>query len=325
MSNIFHKRETIKPYEYPQLLQFVDAIDNSFWTHRKFDFTVDIQDFHTDLTEVEKEVIKRAILCVSHVENSVKSFFGRLDMRLPKPEVSFVGAKFSANEVTHSISYAHLLDLLGLNDEFSKLMEVPAMMDRTEYLKKYLSGISSRSDKEFTKSLILFTLLVENISLFAVFLIISSFKKYKQKIKTVAKVIASTGREENLHALFGSTLIKIIKQENPEWFDEEMEQKIRRNIRKSIEAENKVLDWIFEKGELDFLSKDEVKEYLKSRANNSLELVDYSPEYELDKSLLKKSNFMGPMLEASNDFDFFDQRAGDYDKNKPFNIDNIFG
>lgn len=323
--SIFDKRETIRPYEYPELMQFVDAIDNSFWTVRKFDFQSDLTDFHTELTEVEQEAIKRTMLAISHVENSVKSFFGRLDMRMPKPEVSFVGSKFAANETTHSISYGHLLDLLGLDGEFSKLMEVPAIADRTNYLKKYLSGVNSRSNQEFTKSLILFTLLVENISLFALFLIMSSFKKYRQKIKTVAKVITATGREENIHALFGATLIKIIRKENPEWFDEEMVNKIRRNIRKAVEAETKVLDWIFEKGELDFLSKDEIKEYLKSRANNSLQLLDYDPEYEIDSKLLSKSKFMDIMLNASNDFDFFDQRASEYDKNKPFNVENIFG
>ena len=325
MSNIFEKREEIRPYEYPQLMKFVDAIDDSFWTVRKFDFSKDIEEFNTELNDVEREFIKRSMLAISQIENTVKSFFGRLDLRLPKAEISFVGAKLAANEVTHSISYARLLDLLGLDDEFKHLVEVSAMKDRLEYLRKYLGGLTSRSNKEFTKSVILFTLTVENISLYAPFLNMASTKRYKQKLKTVGKVISATAREELIHSKFGAALINIIKEENPDWFDADMEAKIRRNIRKAVDAEDKVLDWIFELGEPDYLSKAEVKEYLKSRANDSLNLIGYSSEYELDSKLLEKSDFMDVMLLATPDFDFFDERSTDYDKNRAFDVNDVFG
>ena len=50
-------------------------------------------------------------------------------------------------------------------------------------------------------------------------------------------VVNATSKEEAIHAQFGAELIKIIKHENPEWFDQEMEDKIRRNIRKALTAE----------------------------------------------------------------------------------------
>ena len=153
--SIFEPRENIKPYEYPFLLDFVNAIDDSFWTVRKFDFQRDVMDFNYNLSYAERSFCERGMLAISQVENTVKSFFGRLDMRLPKPEISFVGSKFSANETTHSLAYSECLEVLGLNDNFKELLEVPAMKGRVAYLKKYLSGLYSRSDKEFTKSLIL--------------------------------------------------------------------------------------------------------------------------------------------------------------------------
>jgi hypothetical protein len=71
-------------------------------------------------------------------------------------------------------------------------MEVPAMQGRIEYLKKYTKGLNSRSNKEFIKSHILFTMLTENISLYMPFLNMSAVKKYRQKMKTVGKVIQAT-------------------------------------------------------------------------------------------------------------------------------------
>ncbi len=46
---IFDKRISYKPFEYPEVLQFVDAINKSFWVHSEIDFTADVQDFHSNL------------------------------------------------------------------------------------------------------------------------------------------------------------------------------------------------------------------------------------------------------------------------------------
>jgi ribonucleoside-diphosphate reductase beta chain len=324
--NIFEPRHTIKPYEYPELIDFAQAIIDSHWQVKEFQtqLKTDMLDFNTKLTSVEKEAVKRAMLAISHVEHAVKTFWARLDMRMDKPEISFVGSTFGGNEVVHSFAYAELLKQLGLDDDFSHLMEIHSIADRTKYLKKYLEGMSSRSNKEFTKSLILFTLLVENVSLFSQFLIISSFSKYHNKLKTIHKIINATAREEIIHGKFGSHLVNIIRRENPEWFDQEMEDKIRRNARKAFLAEMKVLDWIFEMGDLEFMPRIAVNEFLKSRFNNSLELIGYAPEFETDSELLEKSDYLTNMLTATADFDFFDQRSVDYSKGLDYNEDSLF-
>jgi ribonucleoside-diphosphate reductase beta chain len=324
--NIFEPRHTIKPYEYPELVTFAEAIIDSHWQVKEFrsQLRTDQLDFNTKLSDVEREAVKRSMLAISHVEHAVKTFWARLDMRIDKPEVAFVGSTFAGNEVVHSFAYSELLKQLGLDDDFKTLMDIPAISDRTKYLKKYLEGVNSRSNKEFTKSLILFTLLVENVSLFSQFLIISAFSKYNNKLKTIHKIINATAREEIIHGKFGGTLVNIIKRENPEWFDDEMEDKIRRNARKAFQAEMKVLDWIFEHGELDFLPRSAVNEFLKLRFNESLVLIGYTPEYEVDDSQLQYSDYLTNMLISTTDFDFFDQRSIDYAKGMDYNVDSLF-
>lgn len=326
MQNIFEPRHTIKPYEYPELIQYAQAIIDSHWQVKEFasQLKLDMLEFNNSLTDTEKEAAKRSMLAISHVEHAVKTFWARLDMRMDKPEISFVGSSFAGNEVVHSFAYAELLKELGLDEDFEGLMDIPAIRDRTKYLKKYLEGINSRSNIEFTKSLILFTLLVENVSLFSQFLIISSFSKYKNRLKTIHKIINATAREEIIHGKFGSALVNIIRRENPEWFDADMEEKIRRNARKAFQAEMKVLDWIFEKGELDFLSRNSVNEFLKLRFNNSLQLIGYDSEFETDDKLLENSDYLTNMLLATADFDFFDQRSVDYAKGNDYSEDSLF-
>ena len=84
-------------------------------------------------------------------------------------------------------------------------------------------------------------------------------------------------KEEDIHGNFGSELINIIKEENPEWFDEDFQKLIYSACNKAYEAECKILDWVFEKGELQFLPKDVIKEFIKKRFNDSFCLLYTSP------------------------------------------------
>ena len=88
--NIFEKRISLKPYEYPQLYDYVPAIRHSYWIHSEFNFTSDIQDFKTHLSEIEKSAIKNAMLAISQIEVAVKSFWGDMYHKIPKPEVGAV-------------------------------------------------------------------------------------------------------------------------------------------------------------------------------------------------------------------------------------------
>ena len=118
----------------PELYDYVDAIRHSYWIHSEFNFTSDIQDFKTHLTGVEKNAIKNAMLAISQIEVAVKSFWGDIYHRIPKPEIGSVGATFAESEVRHTDAYSHLLEILGLNTEFKNLKKNPVIMKRVRYL-----------------------------------------------------------------------------------------------------------------------------------------------------------------------------------------------
>ena len=70
MSDLFEKRINYKPFEYPEVIQFIDVINKTFWVHTEVDFTADIQDFKTNLTDKEREVVKRSLLSIAQVKVS---------------------------------------------------------------------------------------------------------------------------------------------------------------------------------------------------------------------------------------------------------------
>ena len=150
----------------------------------------------------------------------MKTFWGDLYHRLPKPEIGSVGYTFAESEVRHHDAYSHLLEILGLNDEFEKIRDIPELMQRVDYLTKSVNWLVPKAIKIIRLSILLFSLFIEHVSLFSQFLIIMSFNKYRNIFKGNSNVIEATSKEEQIHGLFGIELIKVIREERPEWFDQ---------------------------------------------------------------------------------------------------------
>jgi ribonucleoside-diphosphate reductase beta chain len=323
--DIFKKRVQLKPYEYPELYEYVSAIRHSYWIHTEFNFVGDVQNFKVNVDEKERNAIKNAMLAIAQIEVAVKTFWGDIYKRIPKPEVGAVGATFAESEVRHTDAYAHLLEILGLNEVFKTINEIPALMKRVHYLEKALANARSEEDRDYSESILLFSLFIEHVSLFSQFLIIMSFNKHKNLFKGMSNAVEATSKEEQIHGLFGIDLINIIKTEHPEWFDEEFENEVIKVCHEAFESEQQVVDWIFEKGELDFLPKAVVVEFIKERFNKSLQSIGIRKIFDTDTKLLKESDWFYDEVIATKHGDFFNKKSINYNKkSKSITSDDLF-
>jgi ribonucleoside-diphosphate reductase beta chain len=237
-----------------------------------------------------------------------------LGERFPKPEFEQVGVTFGESEVRHADAYSHLLQVLSLNDDFALLLQNPVIQGRVDYLTKYLKGAASNSDENYTLTLALFSIFIENVSLFSQFAIIKSFNKYKNVLKDIDNVVQATQKEETIHALLGVQMIKYVQEEFPEWFNEDFYNKIYRASKKAYEAESKIIDWIFEEGELDFISKDVLKEYIKQRFNESVAMIGGEPVFEIDQDKVAELAWFEDEIYAEVNTDFFYKKPVTYSK-----------
>ena len=323
--NIFRKRRNLKPYEYPNLNEYVDAIRHSYWVHTEFNFTSDIQDIKVNLNQAERTAVTRAMLAISQIEVSVKTFWGKIYDRMPKPEIGNVGATFAESEVRHADAYSNLLNLIGLNDEFENMMDVPAIRKRIKYLERTISGSRGIENKEYFESIILFSMFIENVSLFSQFLVMLSFNKHKNYLKGISNAVEATSKEEDIHAKFGFDLVNTIKKENPEWWTEELQEDIIDSTIDAFDAEVGVIDWIFEDGDLDFLTKEETIEFVKDRFNRSLNAIGIKPFFSTDEKLLESTEWFEDEILTTKHTDFFNKRSINYSKKqKSITEDDLF-
>ena len=323
--SIFDRRINYKPFEYPGILQFTDAINKSFWVHNEIDFTADTQDFHSHLDYAEKTAIKHSLLAIAQVEVAVKSFWGDLYKHFPKPEFNGLGATFAECEFRHSEAYSRLLEVLGYNDEFEKLIEVSVIRERIDYLNAALKDAKSEDRKKYVVSLILFSILIENVSLFSQFAIILSFTRFKGYMKNVSNIIAWTSVDEQIHANAGIYIVNKVREEFPDFFDAETLAFIRETVEHSIEVESRILDWIFVEGEIETVNKKDLLNFMKFRVDDSMKKINLNPIFNISYEEYKPMVWFEEEVFANSLDDFFAKRPVDYTKHdKSITADDLF-
>lgn len=315
---IFEKRYNYKPFEYPDVMHFVDSMNSSFWVHKEIDFTADIQDFKSNLTETEQEVVKRSLLSIAQVEIGVKLFWGNLYQYFPKPEFNNLGATFAECEVRHGEAYARLLEVLGYNHDFENLLAIPVFRKKLQ-----LIDDSLYSDQDIVSKLLFFTIVIENSSLFSQFANILSFTRFKGYLKNTSNIIAWTSIDEQNHADAGVYILNKLDSEGH--INDEVKQRMANDVRKYIAFESELLDWIYEKGELDFFSKEDMLNFMKYRVDESLKKIGIPALFDISAEQYDAMKWFDEDIFANELDDFFAKRPTAYTKHdKSIHAEDLF-
>ena len=322
---IFEEQLSRKPNHYPWTEEFIEAMHNGFWTDKEFSFTSDIQDFKVNLNETEKEIIVRTLSAIGQIEVAVKKFWAKLGYNLQHPSLTDLGYVMANVEVIHNNAYERLLKVLGLEEIFEENLKLDFIEGRVNYLRKYTHRFYKDSKKQYVYALILFTLFVENVSLFSQFYVINWFNRYKNVLKDTGQQVKYTRNEENIHALAGIKIINTIREEHPDLFDEELQAKIIQESQAAFTAESKLVDWMVNGYEEKGLNAAILKEFIKNRINESLTQIGFNEAFEVDKELLGDTVWFEEELLGNNATDFFHSRPVEYSKNsQTFDADDLF-
>lgn len=320
MSNIFTEQVARKPDKYPWTSDFINAMWAGHWTPNEFNFRSDIQNFKTELSPKEQEIVTKTLSAIGQIEIAVKKFWAKIGDHLPHPSITDMGLVMAQVEVIHNRAYEKLLDVLGLTDAFENNLKIDVITKRVKYLKKYLEKNYQDDKKQFVYALILFTLFVENVSLFSQFYIILWFNRYKNVLKDTAQQVHYTTKEEDIHAKIGIKLVNTIRKECPELFDDELKNKIETEAKEAFGAESKIIDWILGDFSDERINSHTVKQYIKHRINKSMVEIGYSVIYnDISEEDIRDFEWMDEESTANMATDFFFQRPIEYQK-----INDIF-
>lgn len=321
--SIFDEQISRKPNKYPWADEFSDTMHDGFWTVREFSFSSDVQDFKVALNDSEREIIIKTLSAIGQIEIAVKKFWAKLGDNLPHPSISDLGFVLANTEVIHNRAYEKLISVLGLEDVFEENLKLDIINGRVNYLQKYNHKYYKDSKKQYVYAIILFSLFIENVSLFSQFYIILWFGRFRNVLKDTTQQVNYTKNEELIHAKVGIKIINTIKAECPELFDDELENRILHEAGEAFKAESKIIDWIVGEFKDQRISGDVLKEYIKSRINDSLADIGYKKIFEIDKNLARDFEWMDEEVLGNNSTDFFHQRPVDYSKGVLIDEDDL--
>jgi ribonucleoside-diphosphate reductase beta chain len=125
--------------------------------------------------------------------------------------------------------------------------------------------------------------------------------------------------------MVGMKIISTIREEYPELFDQELQDRIAHEAEQAFIAESKIIDWMVNGIQEPGLSAPVLKEFIKNRINESLSGIGFAPVFDIDNQLLDDTFWFDEQVLAPNQTDFFYSRPVEYAKNtQSYDEDDLF-
>jgi ribonucleoside-diphosphate reductase beta chain len=118
-------------------------------------------------------------------------------------------------------------------------------------------------------------------------------------------------RDETLHCLSMIKLFNAFIQENPDIWDAELKKEITDSCKTIIGFEDAFIDLAFEQGDIEGLTAQEVKDYIRYIGDRRLQQLNLEPVFGKDKNPLP---WMDQMLNGAEHTNFFENRSTEYSK-----------
>tara|TARA_R110002012_G_scaffold57817_5_gene149274 strand:- start:3438 stop:4454 length:1017 start_codon:yes stop_codon:yes gene_type:complete len=327
MRDIYAPRLVYKPFEYPELEEFIKPIKSTDWVHDEINFDRDVQDYHTKLTERERKMIGTILKSFAMTEVFVADeFWGVISNYLPKPEIAWAAATFTENEWRHAAAYHRMNEVLGLED-FDAFLEDEVVMNRFNNLTKVSRDHKGDPDKrDVARTLAIFGAFTENVSLMSQFAILRSFSSNgRNQLMNIGNIIDWSQADEQQHAKVAMWLFNKIIEENPDMWTAGFKSDIYIAAKITYDLEVNLIEQIFEDGDLPNLKKDDLVNYMKNRVNLSLKTIGLKPIFDVNEEQLKELNWFDTQFTTLSQPDFFAKRPTDYTKGLVlFDADTVF-
>ncbi len=308
---ITQQRLAFKPFEYQWAYDYWFKQHNSHWLHTEINMDDDVTDWNENLSKEEKNVVGNILKGFTQTECEVGDYWSSYVPRwFPVPEIKMMGQTFGAFETIHAVAYSYLNDTLGL-DDFEAFLEDEATMAKLEVLMEI--DPLTEDLTQIARSLALFSAAAEGIQLFSSFAVLFSFKN-KGLMNKMGKQMEFSIRDESLHSEAGCRLFRTLCDENPGLFDKVRDDVVY-GIDLALQNEFKYIDKIFELGDLETISKAQLKNFMYDRANKKLrELGIKDVKYSVDETLLEEMSWFYVATAGEQQTDFFANRETNYNK-----------
>ena len=309
---LFDERIAYKPFEYPEYYTegwLPQA--QAFWLHTEIPMTADVKDWNEKLTPAEKHLVGNILLGFAQTECAVSDYWTQKVVGwFPKHEIQQMAMMFGSQETIHAVAYSYLNETLGLED-FEAFLHEPATADRFENLVSY----EGKDKVGIAKSLAVFSAFAEGVSLYSAFAVLYSFQ-LRNLLKGIGQQMKWSVRDESLHSKMGCQLFRHMCEETP-GLKQECKDHVLEAADIMVDLELKYIDKMFEQGDIENLKKEDLKNFIKKRANEKIVELGYtesSQHFGYNEDKASALDWFFHLTGGVTHTDFFAIRPTDYSK-----------
>ena len=305
MSSLLKFSETYKPFHYPWAVDLAKKHEEIHWIEDEAELSEDVQDWKTKLSVAEKEFITHVLRLFTQSDVQVgENYHELLIPKFKNNEVRNMLSSFAAREAVHQRAYALLNDTLGLPDEdFHKFLDYKAMADKIDFMKE--GNVNSHTGLALALAQSVFN---EGMSVFASFVMLLNFQRFG-KMKGMATIVEWSIRDETIHVQGNAKLFRTFCEEHPRVVNDELKSKIYKMARNAVKLEDKFIDLAFDGNEVQGLTKQEVRDYIRHIADRRLLQLGLKPKFNQKDNPLP---WLDWVLNGASHDNFFEKRVTEY-------------
>jgi ribonucleoside-diphosphate reductase beta chain len=299
-TDITQERTTFKPFKYPWAYDAWLQHEQSHWLHTEVPMSEDVKDYKK-LSKHEQEFLTKILRFFVQGDLDIGS--GYHDHYIPifkQPEVRMMMSGFASREALHVAAYAHLIETLGLPEStYNEFLQYREMVEKHDY-------INNLNEAPMAEKIAAISAFGEGMQLFSSFVMLLNFAR-NGKLKGLGQIIAWSIVDETQHA---EGMIKVYREYVKHHQDETTSDRIKEIADQMVGLEDQFVDLAFSMVEVEKLTKEEVKQYIRYIADRRLISMGMKGIYKIKKNPLP---WVDGMLGVSHT-NFFEQRVTDYSK-----------
>jgi ribonucleoside-diphosphate reductase beta chain len=268
----------------------------------------DVKDWKKRLTNEEKKFLTNIFRFFTQGDIDVAGgYVSNYLPYFPQPEVRMMLCGFAAREALHIAAYSHLIETLGMPEStYNEFMQYEEMRAKHDFF----TQIAGQDASTIAQQIAAFSAFTEGMQLFSSFIMLLNFPRHG-KMKGMGQIITWSIVDETIHAESMIKLFRTFVEENRDIWNDKLKSDIYKIAEKMVELEDKFIDLAFSMGDMENLSSDDVKHYIRYIADRRLISLGLKGINKVKKNPLP---WVETMINAPIHTNFFENRATDYAK-----------
>ncbi|MFT4988494.1 MAG: ribonucleoside-diphosphate reductase beta chain [Acidimicrobiales bacterium] len=281
---------TLRPMRYPQFFDmYRDAIKNT-WTVDEIDFSTDLNDLDSKITPAERHLVNRLVAFFATGDSIVaNNLVLNLYQHINAPEARMYLSRQLYEEALHVQFYLTLLDnyipdMAEREAAFAAVENIPSIKQKADFCFKYMGSLNGVTElrtkderRQFLLNLICFATCIEGLFFFAAFAYVY-FLRSKGLLNGLADGTNWVFRDESGHMNFALEVVETVRQEEPDLFDDAMNQRIADMIAEAVDCEYLFAEDLLSEG-VTGMSLSDTRQYLEFVADQRMAMLGFAPLY----------------------------------------------